>query len=254
MKKIFTMIVFLLLLWSQAIAQGFSEIVLKTKHNTPLKVIIDGQLVSTNSPLVDIKNVPSGYHSLKVFRPVNLYYGYNEEALFMGNIFLPENTITKALVKNHKIMIVEQTALIPEPQNVVYNYMPNHNAYVPPAYGCNNPPHTICQIQEPVYEEPVVEPFPMSDKDFADLKNAINNEWFSDGKLIVFKQAVNAGNLFTSNQVAELIGLYDFSSEQIKVAKLAYKNTLDKEKYYKVFNALQWTSAKQELNNYIASL
>lgn len=240
------MIVVLVFLGNQAIANGMSELELMAKHDKALKVIIDGQLVATNSPKVDIKNIPSGNHYLQVFRVENSYYGYSEEVLFVGNVFLPQNTITKAFVKHHKFIIVEQMAMIPIQQNVVYNYQGN-------PYNQNQP--AVCQNVIPIPKpEPIVELFPMSSEEFNLLRNAINNEWFSDGKLMIFKQAVNAGHLFTTAQVKQIIALYDFSSEQLEVAKIAYNSTLDTENYFLVFDTLHWSSSKKKLNNYIASL
>lgn len=43
-------------------------------------------------------------------------------------------------------------------------------------------------------------------------------------------------------------------SYKLQIAKMAYNNTLDIENYYLIFNSLQWSSSKKELEQYIAVL
>ena len=129
MKKTTTLIVFLLLLGSQAIANGLSELLrLKTKYSLTIKVLIDRQLVSNYfSNTVEIKNISSGNHSLQVFHIVNSYYAYSEEVLFIGEVFLPQNTLTKAIIKNNNFIIVHQSALFNRKRTVNYiTVFPNY--------------------------------------------------------------------------------------------------------------------------------
>lgn len=264
MKKTIIIIAFILLLGSQAIANGFSELNLRVNKNIPLKVIIDGQLVSKNATVVDIKKIPFGNHSLQVYRFVNDRYNHHyEEIIFNGDIYLPPNTVTVASIKQGRFIVQNQFAINVEPQNVIYNYQgPNH---IPPRpnYWTEEPhfppqlPPTVCEVYEPAIQyvpEPIIEVFPMLDNDFGTLKETINNQWFSDEKIMVLKQAIRSGHLFTTNQVKELVSLYSFSADKLAIAKIIYKNTIDQENYYTVFNALHWNSSKQELSNYIASL
>ncbi len=254
------MIVFILTLGSQAIANGMSELNLRTNANIPLKVIIDGQMVTANSSIVKIQSVPAGKHSLQVFKILSSFNSYNEEPLFFGEIFLPQNTVTNALIKHHKFIIEDQFALNVMPQNTIYNYQSNHY-HTKPIFWSNNyqsiPQPVVYNIPQPVVVqeiETIVEVFPMRSEDFQMLKNTINNEWFSDGKLLVLKQAINAGHLFSSLQVKELLELYSFSGDKLAVAKMSYHNTIDSENYFIIYDALHWDSSKQDLSNYIASL
>lgn len=260
MKKTMIMIVFFLALGSQAIAKSMTELNIRTNANIPLKVIIDGQLVHNNSTIIKIQAIPAGKHSLQVFRILSSFNSYNEEPLFFGEIFLPQNTVTNALIKHHKFIIEEQFVLNVIPQNTIYNYQNNHYQ-TKPIFWTNNyqtiPQAVVCTIQQPIIVqeiEPIVEDFSMSPQDFQMLKNAINNEWFSDGKLLVLEQVVHVGHLFTSLQVKELLDLYSFSGDKLEVAKMSYHNTIDSENYFIVYDTLHWSSSKQNLSNYIASL
>lgn len=266
MKKTMTMIVFILALGSQAIASEFSELKIRTNANIPLKVIIDGQVVSHNTTMVQIKSVPAGKHSLQVFQVLKSYNSYNEEPLFFGEIYLPHNTVTHAVIKHHKFIIEEQFAIKPKPHygnshqveygnyydtkpivwnTQQYNQAPSCGTQSSNYYNESHHLHAVPQV---------VEVFPMNANNFNKLKTAIENQWFSDGKKIVLKQAFADNHLFTTSQVKELIDLFTFSGDRLEVAKLAYLNTVDTENYFLVYDSLHWNSSVENLSNYIASL
>lgn len=271
MKKIAALIVLIVALGAQAIANNFAELNIRTLSNAPLKVIVDGQLVTPNGPTARIKNISAGYHNIQVFQVLNNYNSYNEEPLFIGQIFLPQQTVTNALIKQNQFLIEEQFALInshrpqatyPQYDNISYghhNYGAQHHANPANYYGQNhNPQPTQCGFVPEVVtiHQVVPEPeqvFPMDAQVFNQLKASINKQWFSDGKLTIVKQAMSS-SYFTTQQVNELVNLFSFSSDRLQVAKIAYTKTLDPENYFMVYESLQWNSSIQNLSNYIASL
>lgn len=85
------------------------------------------------------------------------------------------------------------------------------------------------------------------------LKNSIDSQWFSSGQMQVFDQALQA-NYFTSNQVRELVSMFDFSNDQLSIAKKAYTKTVDPQNYFIVNDVLTYSSSVSSLNAYIASL
>lgn len=273
MKKIAALIVLIVALGAQAIANNLAELNIRTLGSAPMKVVIDGKLVSQNGPIANIKSIPAGYHNVQIFRVLNNYNSYNEEPLFIGQIFLPKQTVTNALVKQNKFLIEEQFALninshrpqatYPQYDNVQYGHnSPNGNHH------SNHPnenfprPHqqstqcgftpSVVAVHRPLAQVPV-QVFPMNAQLFNQLKASIANQWFSDGKMAVINQAVQA-NFFTTQQVNELINMFSYSSDRLEVAKMAYTKTVDPENYFMVYDSLQWNSSIQNLSNYIASL
>lgn len=274
MKRIALMIAFFIALGAQAIA---ADLNIRTNGNAPLKVVIDGQLVSTNSTTASVTNLNAGYHNIQVFSLLQNYNSYNEVPLYIGQIFLPKQTVTNAFVSKNQFIVEEQFA-------INYNQAPNHNEqnnyydnqhYDNNQYYGNNqygqyyntkpvtwsnapqqqqcgfvpaPPVVVCQ-----QVAPVVQIYAMNDASFNQLRASIESQWFSDGKMVVFNQALQA-NYFTTQQVNALINLFSFSNDKLEVAKKAYLKTVDKENYFMVYNSLQWNSSIQSLSNYIASL
>jgi len=96
-------------------------------------------------------------------------------------------------------------------------------------------------------------PTPMGNAAFQGLMATIDQQNFSSNKMNVFNQAANA-NYFTSNQVAQLVSLFRYSNDRVKVAKIAYLKTVDPQNYFVVNNQFQYSSSVRELTAYIASV
>ena len=90
----------------------------------------------------------------------------------------------------------------------------------------------------------------MSNQELNAVMRAIQNESFSSDKLAIARQAVMFQNV-KANQVAEIGSLFSFESDRLEFAKMAYKNTIDKQNYYLVNSIFHFSSSKRELNNFI---
>jgi hypothetical protein len=93
----------------------------------------------------------------------------------------------------------------------------------------------------------------INDKAFYQLKQSIQNENFDDTKQSIAAQAMSS-SYFTSTQIKELVQLFSFESSKLSVAKLGYKNTIDKSNYFLVNDAFSFSSSKQELMQYTQSV
>ena len=94
--------------------------------------------------------------------------------------------------------------------------------------------------------------FPMSDYDFNSAKESVKNQSFADKKMTVAKQVID-NNCLSTAQVKEMMQLMDFENNKLDIAKYAYKRTLDRNNYYKVNDAFDFSSSVDELNKYIQS-
>ncbi len=90
----------------------------------------------------------------------------------------------------------------------------------------------------------------MSNQELNSVLHAIKNESFSSDKLAIARQAVLFQNV-RANQVVEIGNLFSFESDRLAFAKMAYKNTIDKQNYYMVNSIFHFSSSKRELNNFI---
>lgn len=274
MKTLQLILAILMLNFSQA---QFSKLNISSYNNAKFHVVLDGQAIASHVSDVTITQILAGNHNLLITSAqasFNNQQGVVQNAvIFQGTIHIPENTLTNAVIRFNQFQIESQLALVPaqiqpvtclpgnDPYDNVYypgtpNYYPTPQppvTYYPNAPACQNPtPQPNYSYYPPA--PPVIQgPQAMSPAAFQSLKNSINNQWFSSGQMNVFNQAA-ASNYFTSQQVYELVELFDFDSDQLQVAKKAYTRTVDPQNYFLVSNALEFSSSVNALSAYIASL
>ncbi|HNS13219.1 MAG TPA: DUF4476 domain-containing protein [Bacteroidia bacterium] len=102
------------------------------------------------------------------------------------------------------------------------------------------------------YNGPVGCPHPMNPSDFTDMKKTISSKDFESTRLSIAKQVLQNNCLF-SDQVSEILTLFDFENTKLEFAKYAYAYTYDLGNYFKVSNAFEFESSVEDLNSYISS-
>ena len=95
------------------------------------------------------------------------------------------------------------------------------------------------------------DPVAMDNASFGDAKATIKNATFDETMRSTAKGIIN-NNYFTTDQVMELVGLFSFDESKLDIAKAAYARTLDHNNYFKVANALTFSSSKDDLNSFLA--
>jgi hypothetical protein len=167
---------------------------------------------------IRINNLRDGRNGLKIFK--RTYSGssrrghqrFDERLIYSGTVNIPRNSIVFSQLRNRQLF--------------VNNVVPKHVPLTP-----NNR-------------------FGMHQRRFQNLKHAIEHESFDKDKLALMTQASRNG-VITSIQVLQLINLLSFDSYKLKFAKNAYKNTVDKQNYFKVRKGLVFTSSRRKLTQFI---
>jgi hypothetical protein len=224
-KLIFTLLLGLSLINAKAYYNNNSNLNLSLFDNTLFTIQFDDCIYNEFLAEYNIYDIESGNHYLKVIKsgPM-LYGGYSKQVVvFDGYIYIrPGKQIFGMIDQYNRYKVIKQYPL--------YNNYGNNNNYPPPTN----------------YN------YAMSDNDFTQLKQVIENATFESSKIKIAEQAI-AGNYFYAEQVVDLLYLFTFESSKLEIAKLAYQHTLNKEKYYIVNNAFTFESSIDELNQYILS-
>jgi hypothetical protein len=84
------------------------------------------------------------------------------------------------------------------------------------------------------------------------IRNAIEEESFSDNKIIVAKQALK-GKCMSVENIIYISESFDFEDGKLEFAKLAYNCTYDIDNFYQVNKIFSFSSSKEELNEYISN-
>jgi len=87
----------------------------------------------------------------------------------------------------------------------------------------------------------------MSDYDFNQLVQKIRNQWF--GKMTTAKDGVN-NNYLNIYQVKQILQLFSSESDKLELAKLSYKNLVDRQNFKQIYELFSYQS-QTELDRYV---
>ena len=94
--------------------------------------------------------------------------------------------------------------------------------------------------------------YEMRPSDFENAKRIIAKETFQDARRKVMFQMIE-NNCLSTFQIEQLMKLYSFDDERMKVAKFAFDYCVDPKNYYTLNNLFSFDSAKNELIDYTQS-
>lgn len=99
-------------------------------------------------------------------------------------------------------------------------------------------------------EEEVVVNCAVSPSEFSKMKGAIDAKTFSDSKMTTAKQATK-NKCLTCEQIKAIMLLFTFEEDKLEFAQYAYDKAMDQDSYYLVYDAFEFESSIDELNEYI---
>lgn len=263
MKK-YTFILVLSILFLNISAFGrMSELNIRLHDYSAFNVVFDNQIMNNSYTNYDFLNIAPGYHYLKVIeipepiRGNRGYYNRNPRVLFSGNVYIGANRKVFAMIDVYNRFIVIREEIFND--NTSYNQHDRrddnrrNNDYGYNNHDNNrNDNYNNNQGYNNHNNNPGNNNYSaMSQGDFINLKYTMANATFESTKFSIAKSAVSM-NRFTSDQVLALLYMFTYESTKLDFAKLAYSSTIDKERFYLVYNAFTYSSSVDELNRYIS--
>jgi hypothetical protein len=92
----------------------------------------------------------------------------------------------------------------------------------------------------------------ITDEEFLEIKKRMQEEISDEEKLRIAKFSMKNTGYFSSEQVAELVGIISFEREKLDLAKFGYEYTYDRYQYYtKVAKMLKTDESKKALFDYL---
>ncbi|MBL0131049.1 MAG: DUF4476 domain-containing protein [Chitinophagaceae bacterium] len=102
------------------------------------------------------------------------------------------------------------------------------------------------------YQEDVNQNVVMSDANFNNLYQSIQQQWPVSTQMNSLTNAFNAtNNYFSTYQASRLIQLVNAESNRLQLAKLSYRVILDRNNFNQIYNLLSSQVSKNELATYI---
>lgn len=144
-------------------------------------------------------------------------------------------------------------------QNGTNNYSNNHHGNH--QHGNNYPRPVIVYQPRPVFvTRPVIQvnvPRPVYNNtpsyqafDFKDFLYTLRNQNFDNDKLSIARQALR-NTYFDTYQIREVMSTMNFEKNRVDFAKDAYSYCVDKQNYFRVNDAFEFSSSIRELEDYI---
>lgn len=247
-------------------AQQFRNIVLKTNNNSKFIVYVNQEQINQR-PMSEIviTNLIDNYYDIRIKTTSNKRINYHLYAAPNSEIIYVLNTNYSS--PKHNFFIQD---IYPLPSNNSSNSFGWHqnSGNVNSGVGqinininnqVNTQQNNSVIIADPIIEEVVYlegydgevgcEP-PVNKKRFRSMLAAIEKQSFASSKKRIAKQIINSNCILTDNLI-QIINLFNFESDKLAMAKFAYDYTYDIENYYKINNVFDFESTIEELDKYI---
>jgi hypothetical protein len=225
MRSVFTLTISLFFSISLFANAGNGKLSVATAGNMPVKIVIEGNMYydrQASGNEVMLSDIRPGYHNIKVYKQSSRGRRKNNstQMIYEGNIYIkPEYHVDVYINRFGKAFIDEK---------LLSRYYGNSGD----EYGGY---HTA-----------------MDNASFEQLKRTLANQSFDNTRMNIARQAI-AQNYFTSRQVRELVDLFSFETSKLDIAKYSYANTIDRNNYYLISDALNYSSSRDELSRFIQS-
>jgi hypothetical protein len=237
MKKFTLIAVFIAL---TAFMAKSSELRIRLQNNQNCFVELDNQLFGNYSSQHNILNVAPGNRYLKVYTYNRSRRGYNNynsyRILFQGFVSVPQGVRLNTMINHYGEYVVLSSAPM---------YINNRTCQQP-----RNRYHSNTNRPTNQYHNTGYTARAMSYNEFQGLKATIANASFESTRLNIARSATYS-NMFTTQQIIEILYMFSFESTKLDFAKLAYNRTIDQNNYYRVNNVFSFESSIRDLNRYI---
>ena len=261
MKKLLQiLLVAVSLILTQKVQAGFgnASLSIRTEKEDWITVTIDGTSYPTKTRVFKLNSLIAGNHYVEVVRTdfEPNYHGPATYLVYSGWITLKAAVETRGIItKNNTLKLEEVSSYNPYSNygnnttcGTTYNTYGNNynngfnngysNGYYNGTYsnGYSYPQYNNC--------------YGMNALDFSALKQTIAAQWFESTKITTAKMGLSA-NYFTADQIRDLLMLFSFESSKVEIAKLAYDRCIDKQNYFKVYDAFSFSSSVDEVSDYV---
>ena len=252
MKQIFTLAL-LVIAYSVSAQTNIGKMSITNLSNQRIVVEVDGKKfadrVNNNENIVWVPAFPTGIHALKVFtvpidRNDNRYTARKQTLIFQRNLNVKAQYHIDIVINRFgKILYDELSMNDRNYVNVDSDNWYNNYPYVD-RNNPRNPPRDNPRDNDNGYGRA------MSLQSFAAFKDAVVKERFDNSRVTIAKQVIDQ-NYFTVDQVKQLVQIFSTDSYKLDLAKYAYKNTVNRQDYFMLYEAFTFSSSKEDLANYI---
>lgn len=231
MKKIFTLLTGTLFSLSLLAFDGSRLSISSVATSTQFKVEVDGRTFEMKNNSITLGYLDAGMHQVKIYRTKNHNgYGFEQrQIIFNGSVQLRRGFHTDITINRFGKVMTDESRI-----DVTDQWNDDEDDY----YDSNDGGWSGGNADI------------MSSREFSDLKTQLAKEWFENNRLKSVKVILDKNHV-TTQQVKELMLLFTFESNRLEIAKYAYCNTVDQRNYFRLNDALTFSSSKDELARFL---
>jgi hypothetical protein len=244
MKNIFTLL--LATVSFSAFANDGGKLTITVPSSNNVQVYVDGRVYQdNNNNTIVLNNIQAGNHSITIYKNNrgnavnkgrdnrrNNNRNDQRDVLYNSNVYVRQSYHVDVMINRFGKALVDERAI-----NNSYGDDDdgwNDNDYRNGGYnngngGYNNDYHQA-----------------VSDNEFNQLLQRIRSQWI--GKLSTAKDEVN-GHYFNTSQIRQVLELFSSENDKLELAKLAYKNVVDKQSFRQLYDLFSYRS-QTELDQY----
>lgn len=193
-----------------------SDLVIKADNYGRFTATVDGQAFYAHAGELCIDRMSVGYHTIEIVRETRGRHGiYRVKGV--TEIYVPAHSKVYATVNRAARLLVDNV------EEKVYRDVYKH---------CST-------LAEPLFND-----------EFEYILSKVNRTGLQDDKRDIIERTA-AEHSLSSEQLAVFMRTLQFEKDRLYIAKSAYDNIVDKEKFRIVFDELNYEISKRELQDYI---
>ncbi|MDJ1468331.1 DUF4476 domain-containing protein [Xanthocytophaga flava] len=200
-------------------------------YTARITATINGEVYNMQSNISLLNQKETSYFIIVVNKTAQIHWT-NETEIITNQPISRNQTYTDEELSSHNLERYGHQRYSQEPS---YNQQPSQNGY-------SRPGTIVCDCNNP---------FPvLSQQEANRLKATVQQTSFDEDKIAIIHTALMRSNIMSAD-VRDLMRLLSFDHNRLKFAKRVYERTCDKQSYYIVSSAFDFSSNARELQRYL---
>ena len=235
MKTIFTLL--LVTVFTSAFAYDEGKLTITVASQKNIQVYVDGRIYQADENSFVLNNIQPGNHKIKIYKKArknnnnrNSRNDRNDnnrnDLIYSSTVYVKPATHVDVMINRFGKAMVDEKVLSNRNNDWGEDDWNNDGGYNNGNQGYNKA---------------------MNDYDFNQLVQKIRNQWF--GKITTAKDGVN-NNYLNIYQVKQILQLFSSESDKLELAKLSYKNLVDRQNFKQIYELFSYQS-QTELDRYV---
>ena len=246
MKTTSTLLIALFLSIVSFAAPAQSKLSITVIGNKNVEILVDNSRYQSQDNSIVINNLQPGSHTIKVYNTKNQrrnvwgHINNNMQLLYSSTVYVKPGYFVGITIDRSGRAIVDERAINANRRNGGWNDDYNRNDRYNDRKGGYNDGDNRNDYGGRN----------MTEQSFSSMVQTLRREYSENSRLALAKQIMDR-NYFTSEQVKYLMQLFSYENYKLDLAKHAYRFTTDQRNYFVVYDALSYSSSKEQLADHI---